>query len=91
MDAIAFHPVTPDRLGDLERFPQAHGKFRYCSCMCWRMTSAEFGRSAREERARALADLVAAGTPVGVLAYAGDEPVGWCSVAPRETYHGLER
>ena len=31
------------------------------------------------------------GTPIGVLAYVADEPVGWCSVAPRETYVKLER
>ena len=35
--------------------------------------------------------LVDAGTPIGVLAYKGTEPVGWCSVAPRETYVRLER
>jgi GNAT superfamily N-acetyltransferase len=35
--------------------------------------------------------LVAAATPIGVLAYDGDEPVGWCSVAPRETYVRLAR
>lgn len=29
------------------------------------------------------------GTPVGVRAFDGDEPVGWCSVAPRETYEKL--
>jgi hypothetical protein len=34
---------------------------------------------------------VAAGTPVGVLAYDGDTVVGWCSVAPREAYEGLAR
>lgn len=34
---------------------------------------------------------IQAGTPVGILAYEGDEPVGWCSVAPRETYPKLER
>ncbi|MEI7926347.1 MAG: GNAT family N-acetyltransferase, partial [Chloroflexota bacterium] len=26
-----------------------------------------------------------AGVPIGILAYRGDEPVGWCSVAPRES------
>jgi GNAT superfamily N-acetyltransferase len=26
-----------------------------------------------------------------VLAYYGDEPVGWCSIAPRESYVKLER
>src|SRR6185437_9512007 len=30
-------------------------------------------------------------TPVGVLAYRDSEPVGWVSVAPRETYAALER
>ena len=35
--------------------------------------------------------LVLSGTPIGVLAYLGDEPVGWCSVAPRESYVKLER
>ena len=29
--------------------------------------------------------------PIGVLACKGDEPLGWCSVAPRETYIRLER
>jgi hypothetical protein len=36
-----YHPVTPERLTDLARFSEAHGKFRYCSCMCWRLTSAD--------------------------------------------------
>jgi predicted GNAT family acetyltransferase len=30
-----------------------------------------------------------AGTPIGVLAYDGSVPVGWVSVAPRETYRNL--
>lgn len=31
------------------------------------------------------------GTPIGLLAYDGEDAVGWCSVAPRETYARLER
>jgi GNAT superfamily N-acetyltransferase len=34
---------------------------------------------------------VESSVPIGVLACMGDEPVGWCSVAPRETYVRLER
>jgi len=33
--------------------------------------------------------LVKAGTPVGILAYEGKQPVGWCCVAPRESYARL--
>jgi GNAT superfamily N-acetyltransferase len=29
------------------------------------------------------------GVPVGILAYHGEEPVAWCSIAPRETYRAL--
>ena len=29
---------------------------------------------------------VMAGAPVGLLAYAGGEPIGWCSIAPRPTF-----
>jgi hypothetical protein len=59
--------------------------------MKWRMRSTEFGRATKEDRVAALDHLVCTGTPVGILAYSGEEPVGWCSVAPRETYASLER
>jgi sugar phosphate isomerase/epimerase len=88
---LQFHPVTPARLPELARFMAQHGKFRYCACMRWRMTSAEFSRSTKEGRAEALEQLARAGTPIGVLACLDQEPVGWCSVAPRECHAGLER
>jgi GNAT superfamily N-acetyltransferase len=75
----------------LETFSRSHGRFRYCACMRWRMTSSEFSASGREQRASRLANLVHDGIPVGVLAYLNGEPVAWCSVAPRETFAGLER
>jgi hypothetical protein len=89
--ALTFHPVTPQRLPGLARFLASHGKFRYCACMRWRMASAQFSRSTKEDRLDALERLVHEGMPIGVLAYLGEEPVGWCSVAPRESYAALER
>jgi GNAT superfamily N-acetyltransferase len=88
---MEFHAVTPERLADLARFSAAHGKFRYCSCMRWRLSSADFQRSTTEGRVAALEARVRQGTPVGILAYLEGEPVGWCSIAPRETYASLER
>ena len=88
---LAFFPVTLERLDDLRRFSEQHGKFRWCSCMRWRMSSTEFQRSSKECRAASLEELVRQGTPVGVLAYLEGEPVGWCSVAQRDSYAGLER
>lgn len=88
---LTFHPVTPERLPDLRRFSEQHGKFRYCSCMRWRLTSGDYQHSTKESRIATLDDLVSHNTPVGILAYLDGEPVGWCSIAPRETYAALER
>jgi GNAT superfamily N-acetyltransferase len=88
---MEYHPVTAERRADLAQFSEAHGKFRYCSCMRWRMTSAEFKRSTTESRAATLNHLAAADAPVGVLAYVDGEPVGWVAVAPREALGALER
>ena len=88
---LEYLPVNGENLSDLSLFSQMHGKFRYCSCMRWRMRSSDFNRSSKEERVTALEALVEKGIPVGVLAYARGKPVGWCSVAPRENYEALER
>lgn len=96
MSELDFLPVSPERVDDLTRFCEkrgrfGNGRFAWCSCMRWRMPAGQFQASTPAERTAALVDLVGAGVPVGVLAYDGSEPIGWCSVAPRETYEALER
>jgi GNAT superfamily N-acetyltransferase len=88
---IDFHPVTLDRLPDLDRFSREHGKFRYCSCMRWRLSSSQMHTSTKESRIAALEELVQSGVPVGVLGYLEGKPVGWCSIGPRTTFEALER
>lgn len=88
---LEYHAVTSDRRADLARFSEAHGKFRYCSCMRWRMTSAEYRQSTRENRIATLDGLAAEDRPIGVLAYLEGEPVGWVAVAPRVALGALER
>ena len=86
-----FHPINPERLADLKRFSAEHGKFGYCSCMRWRMTSSEFRRSSKSDRIEALQKSVRLGEATGILAYHDNRPIGWCSVAPRSVYAALER
>ena len=88
---VRFSPVTPERLADLQRFSAEHGKFGYCSCMRWRMTSAEFRNSSKTERIEALDKRVLSGEAAGILAYIKNRPIGWCSIAPRSVYAALER
>lgn len=83
-------PVTTESLDDLTHFSEEHGKFRYCSCMRWRMRSKDYREAGKDGRVAALQMMVEAGIPVGVLGYVAGEPVGWCSMAPRETYRGLQ-
>jgi GNAT superfamily N-acetyltransferase len=40
---------------------------------------------------RRMKKLIMGGEQPGIMAYHGDEAVGWCAVAPRETYAALAR
>ena len=51
--------------------------------MWWRRTAAAWRAGKGEGNRRALRRLVDSGTPPGVIAYDGPDPVGWCAVAPR--------
>ncbi|MGH3626498.1 MAG: hypothetical protein ACRDRL_03510 [Sciscionella sp.] len=46
---IESHPVTADDVTAVARFRQ-HGKFGYCSCTRWRMTSTESEHATRDSR-----------------------------------------
>jgi GNAT superfamily N-acetyltransferase len=87
--SLAVHPVTAERWDDLERLFGKSGAYWGCWCMYWRMTNREFNASAPEARRGLLLNLIERGEPVGMLAYDGDHPVGWMSLAPRAQYHRL--
>jgi GNAT superfamily N-acetyltransferase len=88
---LQFRPLTSDRFADLETLFGPHGATGGCWCMWWRRTAKEFGASKGEENRAAFRALVEAGAEPGILAYADEEPVGWCAVAPREEYPRLIR
>jgi GNAT superfamily N-acetyltransferase len=88
---LAVHPLTPDRWDDLEALFGDRGTCSGCWCMWWRITAAEFTKAAGEGLRRALRELVDKGRVPGLLGYLDGEPVGWCSVAPREEFGRLQR
>jgi GNAT superfamily N-acetyltransferase len=53
-----------------------------CWCLSYRVSSKENTALQGPARGERVADLMACG-PIGVLAYDGDEVVGWAGVAPR--------
>ena len=59
--------------------------------MWWRLKRSEFERQKGEGNRRAMKRIVDSGEIPGILAYAKDQPIAWCSVAPRKAYPTLER
>jgi GNAT superfamily N-acetyltransferase len=59
--------------------------------MYWRLPRAQFDQQQGELNRRSLKALIDSGNVPGILAYSDDEPVGWCSIAPREEYPTLGR
>jgi GNAT superfamily N-acetyltransferase len=88
---LEFHPLTPGRWRDLESLFGERGACGGCWCMYWRLTRANYNLDKGEKNKRALKTMVEEHETPGILAYAGDKPVAWCSVAPRESFPVLER
>jgi len=88
---LNFHPLTPVRWTDLEKLFGEHGACGGCWCMWWRLTRTQFNKQKGKANKKALKKIVASGQVPGIIAYDHQEPVAWCSVAPRETYNSLER
>ena len=59
--------------------------------MWFRIARAQFEKQKGEKNKRAMRKLVESGHTPGILAYRNGQPVGWCSLAPRESFSGLER
>lgn len=88
MAAIEVRPVTSDNWEDFVRLFEAKGSPHHCWCTPHRVSGQD---ATNAEKKAHMKRLVGEGTPIGVLAYEGVEPVGWCSIAPRESYVRLER
>jgi len=56
-----------------------------------RQTNAEFQEDNYEPNRRALVSGLAGEVEFGVLAYEGEQPVGWAALAPRDQYSRLNR
>ncbi len=85
------HPLTKKRWSDFERLFGDRGACGGCWCMYWRLKRQDFEKKKGKGNKRAMKAIVDSGEIPGLLAYAGAQPVGWCSVAPRQSFPVLER
>lgn len=83
-------PATADRWPDLEALFGKNGACAGCWCMFWRLRHTDFKRLQGEGNKGLLKGLVLENQVPGLLAYVDGQPVGWCSIGPRESYLALE-
>ncbi len=88
---LSIHPATPDRWNDLERLFGPKGADGGCWCMFPRLTGREFAANGNRGNRAALRRIVSDGGVPGLLAYAGEQAVGWVSVGPCGEFGRLAR
>ena len=84
-------PLTPAVWKEFEHLFGPRGACGGCWCMTPRLTRAEYERQKGEGNRRAMKKLVSSGRITGVLAFKGNDPIGWCSIEPRGSIPILSR
>jgi GNAT superfamily N-acetyltransferase len=82
--------LTPELWPALEDLFGERGAVSGCWCMYWRIGN-RYRSQLPEVNKAAFHSLVQAGPPPGLLAFAGDLPVGWCQLTPRSDLPHLDR
>ncbi|MDE2897640.1 MAG: GNAT family N-acetyltransferase [Chloroflexota bacterium] len=86
---LTFRAVEPSSWPDFERLFSSHGAPHYCWCLPYRATREEARQRNRATSKAGMARRICQGEPVGLLAYDGEDPIAWCSIAPRPTFPRL--
>ena len=94
---ITIVPANESSWDDIQAVFGARGDAHICQCQRYKLQPGEaFKKVPVEERAHRLRTQTECGDPKskttsGLVAYLGDQPVGWCAVEPRTAYFGLMR
>ncbi len=87
---LRFLPLTPDRLPDLAALFGQGGDPKRCWCAFFRTRSRDVAtwtaEGNRDVLDRALEETVNDGRAPGIIAYDGEEAVGWTGFGPREDF-----
>src|SRR5262249_3539120 len=89
---VRIEELTPHRWPALERLFGPNGACGGCWCMYWRIRAGERYEEVKGAPAkRRFKSLVRKGKAHGLLAFVGDEPVGWCAFERRIELPRLDR
>lgn len=84
-----FRPLQAARWEEWERLMRTGRRCAACWCTPWRLTRRDFAALSAEQRRALMRGRVDRGEAAGIVAYADTEPVGWCSVGPRNGFRGI--
>jgi GNAT superfamily N-acetyltransferase len=90
---LDIRPLTPERLPDLASLFEQGGDPKWCWCAYFRIRGFDFSKGGKERHRAAMEAATYAAADddraPGLVAYDGDEAVGWISIGPREDYERL--
>ncbi len=93
MADLTIRPLTPDLLPSLARLFDQGGDPKWCWCAYFRRRGRTWSNSTPAENRAVLEEATEAaariGRAPGLVAFAGDEAVGWVSLGPRSDYERL--
>ncbi|MBX3141747.1 MAG: GNAT family N-acetyltransferase [Trueperaceae bacterium] len=93
--SVTVRPANEASWEDLQTVFTEGGDASGCQCQWFKLSRTEWRSTPRAERAADLRRQTACGHPeathtTGLVAYLGEEPVGWCAVEPRTAYPRLQ-
>lgn len=84
--------MSPELWDDLERLFGEKGACGGCWCIWWRIEPGEKWQDVKgQEAKKRLRGMIENGKARGLIAYDGDEPVGWCTFGKRTDFPRLNR
>ena len=86
---LSFRPLTPDLWANFEHLFGSRGACGGCWCMFWKLRGKAFEGNTGEPARQMQKSVVESRIVPGLLAFDGDEPVGWIAVEPRSAYPKL--
>lgn len=87
-DSLQFRPPVRDSWSDFVEALDGDGA-RGCWCSWLLLEPSDFRKSNSEQRSECVREYVGAGEMLGLIVYGNREPIGWVSIAPRESLRRL--
>lgn len=89
--SITIREIIPTDFPVIERLFGPSGACAGCWCMFWRMGANEWKLKGQNENNRRAFQLIIEQSKVhAAIAFAGEEPVGWVTFGPRESFPRIE-